>query len=593
MEVSIDKIRETIEELCHFENRIAGTETEQKAAGYLVGRLKQIGFDKTGKQEFPVLSWDPKEVMIRVTSPIERPIECAQFPYSPSVEESVRLIDMESTKGKSANEAPTYGLAEWGPILYGSPTVAYNNALDMGMDGLIISSHVEGDLLKILIVAHGEELQIPIFSISKEDGSTLRNMLDDSEVILDIKSVVDISSSNSCNIEAVIDGSDGTHDIVVSAHYDAWFSGAADNGAPVAIVLEAARILKEHVNQGGGLRRSVRFLFYGAEESGSEKFHFYLNGSRNYVQSQDSMEKLALVVNLDSIGYEAPNYVVVTHELSDFAKSMIKTLKQEDRFVHFSPPGYGSDHWFFTTSGVPTIYLISWPSHLYHTQMDTPEILDYVSIQAYAEFVVNSIVRFSNAEVLPMDVMYLLDMIRARISEIKKIKGDPFNHQQTLDVLDDILKHRRALEQHRKDAADSVDRTEVSKLNDFLVATAAKINRTIGLLRPMEGLHEANYLSHLELISDYLELDSAIKTLERLPFMKVTPRTRDRFRKHDDVPMEWVEVQKPVETLSAERERVASEINREMTRFTDALSEILTDIVSVLDSTPRRNGEFS
>ncbi|MHA1943524.1 MAG: M28 family peptidase, partial [Candidatus Thorarchaeota archaeon] len=517
MDVSIDNIRNTIEELCKFENRIAGTKSEREAADYLKGVLSDIGFD-VNEHEFPVIAWTPQEATINLVSLEDRSIECALFPNSPNVKHRVVLVGLESKQGEESKELPVYGLVEWGESLYTSPNIPYNKAVDKGLDGLLISSPDEGELFKVRIGNLGKQLEIPIFSVSKETGEMLKKIMEKNEVVLDIKCVSKRGSSKSYNLEAVLEGSNPDFDIILSAHYDAWFSGASDNAAPAAIVIEVARQILGQVQQGGTFRRTIRFLLYGAEESGSERFYYWLNGSRNYVESQETLERFALVVNLDSIGYNATNYVATTYELLDFAQSVTAATKQEKRFSHYCPPADGSDHWFFTIGGVPTIYLISWPSHLYHTQKDIPEFLDYESIHAYTEYTLHSLQEFSNSELLPLDIMTLIESTKERINGFSKIEENPFEFQDVSDLLTRILEHKNALEQFSRDTLISGKADEIAKLNDFLLTTAGKLNRTIA---KVGGGHEANYLSRLELIQEYVKIDSVVRTLEEMQFMKI------------------------------------------------------------------------
>lgn len=55
--------------------------------------------------------------------------------------------------------------------------------------------------------------------------------------------------------------------VILGAHLDSWDlgTGATDNGAGVAAVMEAARLL---VSQGAKPRRTVRFILFGGEEQG-------------------------------------------------------------------------------------------------------------------------------------------------------------------------------------------------------------------------------------------------------------------------------------------------------------------------------------
>jgi Zn-dependent M28 family amino/carboxypeptidase len=79
--------------------------------------------------------------------------------------------------------------------------------------------------------------------------------------------------------------------IVVGAHYDsAKTHGVDDNGSGVAVLLETAARLKE-----AELPYTLRFAFFGAEESG----HI---GSQYYVDSlQEGAKSVALMINVDSI----------------------------------------------------------------------------------------------------------------------------------------------------------------------------------------------------------------------------------------------------------------------------------------------------
>lgn len=583
MDVSIDNIRKTTERLCSFKNRIAGTETERAAADYLKGVLSDAGFDVV-EHEFPVISWVPREATINLVSPEERSIDCALFPNSPSVEHRVVLVGLKSKQEEKPREMPVYGIIEWGESLYASPSIPYNKAVDLDFDGLIISSPDEGELFKVRVGNQGRQLQIPVLSVSKETGELLQKMMEESEVIMDIRCVTERGPSESRNLEVVAEGSDPDYEIVVSAHYDAWFSGASDNAAPAAIVIEAAKQIMNHVQQGGVLRRTIRFLLYGAEESGSERVIFWLNGSRNYVESQQTLDQFALVLNLDSIGYDATNYVGTTYELLDFAESISTATEQEKRFSHYCPPADGSDHWFFTIGGVPTIYLISWPSHLYHTQKDIPESLDFESIHAYAEYVVKALIEYCNSKLLPLDIMVLMESTRERINGYSEIQGSPFGFQEVSSLLAGILEYKDALQQFSQDTLASGKKDDIARLNDFLRTTAGNLNRTI---RQVSHMHEATYLSRLELIQEYVKIDSAVRTLEDMPFMKIHPRTLARLREFDDVPYKLVGITGAVIDLRMECDRLAVEISKELEDITDYLKQALTDLKVLLTSQER------
>jgi Zn-dependent M28 family amino/carboxypeptidase len=79
------------------------------------------------------------------------------------------------------------------------------------------------------------------------------------------------------NVLAEIPGSDLAHEVVMmGAHFDTWHASpnASDNTSGVAVVLEAARILRA---VGARPRRTIRLALWSGEEQG-------LHGSREYVR---------------------------------------------------------------------------------------------------------------------------------------------------------------------------------------------------------------------------------------------------------------------------------------------------------------------
>ena len=83
---------------------------------------------------------------------------------------------------------------------------------------------------------------------------------------------------NGFNVIGEIRGADKADEVVmVGAHFDSWHSGtgATDNGAGSAVMMEAMRILK---TTGLKLRRTVRIGLWGGEEQG-------LLGSKEYIKA--------------------------------------------------------------------------------------------------------------------------------------------------------------------------------------------------------------------------------------------------------------------------------------------------------------------
>ncbi|TFF91450.1 M28 family peptidase, partial [Candidatus Thorarchaeota archaeon] len=368
---SLDRIQEYIWRICSFEQRVPGSENERLTAEYLRELLESFGYEDIREQSFSIYGWNPTECVVKVIEPVQKTIEAAVFPYSNSTSIKSELVRLNHADDQSVEKTEgKIGLVPWGPHLYLSPMRSYFLAHRQGLAALLVAAPDEGDLRKVVVVEVGGEMQLPLISISREDAEELQKIGEDSEVILEIATSVERDeSATSQNLEVVIEGTDDSaHQVIVGAHYDAFFKGAADNAASAAIVLELARLAKEYVDDGGTFNRTVRFLFFGAEECGSTSYYYWINGSRSYVERHsDIIENTVAMLSLDSVGFDAPNYIASTLDLMDFARSLKVSMINKPKIVHYGPPAYGSDHWFFELSGVPTIYGVSFPSPHYHT----------------------------------------------------------------------------------------------------------------------------------------------------------------------------------------------------------------------------------
>ncbi len=125
-----------------------------------------------------------------------------------------------------------------------------------------------------------EPVGVPNVAIAPEHFSRIARLLDkkqDVELEIDVRAQFHDGDRNAYNTIAEIPGTDKKGEIVmVGAHLDSWHSstGATDNAAGVATVMEAARILK---SLGIAPRRTIRVALWSGEEQG-------LLGARAYVK---------------------------------------------------------------------------------------------------------------------------------------------------------------------------------------------------------------------------------------------------------------------------------------------------------------------
>ena len=122
--------------------------------------------------------------------------------------------------------------------------------------------------------------KLPSVKIAPESYNRMLRLMEDGEAVrlsVDVKATYHDNDSKSYNTIAEIPGKGRNPEIVMAgAHLDSWFlgDGSMDNGAGVAVVMEAVRILKAI---GVEPKRTIRVGLWTGEEQG-------LLGSRAYIQ---------------------------------------------------------------------------------------------------------------------------------------------------------------------------------------------------------------------------------------------------------------------------------------------------------------------
>lgn len=583
--VSINDIRETIENLSLIDNKIAGSESAKQAVKYIKKRLSQYGITDIKEEKFDVHLWNPVSCVLKVTAPVQKNIKAAVFPYSLSANVKGPLVQVHSTSPEiHEKNHGTIGITTWGPDLYLGPMKAYFSALDQEAKAIIIISPTEGDLNKVVVISSGGLLKIPAINVTKEDGDYLLKLVESGPVIVEIELDIEYSeNAESQNLVTTIQSTDGSkEELVVGAHIDAWFKGAAESSAPTAIVVELARIFHEHVKQGRESKRNIRFIFFGAQESGSKDFYYWCNGSKAYIKNhQDILENIVAMLALDSIGYPTPtqNFIGATSDLSEFVRG-VKPKVSGPNIEYFDPPGYGSDHWFFEISGIPSIFCVAFESKLYHTQKDDPEHLDYEAVQFYAEFLKDSVFYLANSDILPIDIFQPLATFQKILSYHTRWKDSPFDLSQLLSKVSRIISQRKQFERVVKRTIDKGVSNEIDEVNRFLLFTTRMMNQTIGWIWRESPPDDVDYLASFEMIADYIDINTSIRALRNMPVSNVGSHSAAKLNKQKENPYNWIKVQKPLSMLEQERSKIFQKVEGEISN----LAKILDNIASAMNS---------
>jgi carboxypeptidase Q len=204
-------------------------------------------------------------------------------------------------------------------------------------------------------------------------------------VELDVKNSFFDATPNMFNVVAEIPGTDPKlkgEVVMLGAHYDAWHTatGATDNAAGSAVMMEAVRILK---TLGLPMKRTVRIALWTGEEQG-------LHGSRQYVAKHfadrqtgaktPEWEKLSAYFNVDNgSGKIRGIYAENNRDAAKLFEAWMAPFRTMGTTTVTLAPTGGTDHMAFDAVGLPGFQFIQdgleYGTRTHHSNMDTYERL--------------------------------------------------------------------------------------------------------------------------------------------------------------------------------------------------------------------------
>jgi hypothetical protein len=213
---------------------------------------------------------------------------------------------------------------------------------------------------------------------------------------------------NAFNIIGEITGTDKAREVVmVGAHFDSWHAGtgATDNAAGSAVMLEAMRILKA---TGLPLRRTVRIALWTGEEQGLFGSAAYVAehfAVRQTMQLKPEHETFSVYFNVDNGTGQIRG---VYTQGNDAAQPVFNAWMQPFRdfgMTTLTARGTGgTDHTSFDAVGLPGFQFIQDPieydTRTHHTSMDTFERLVAKDMMQNAVIVASFVYHAANREEL-------------------------------------------------------------------------------------------------------------------------------------------------------------------------------------------------
>ena len=229
---------------------------------------------------------------------------------------------------------------------------------------------------------------IPYFAISPENFGKLQRLIVkgiNPKIKFNLESELYLKPENNVNIIAEITGSDPKlkeEVVMIGAHFDSWHSGsgATDNGAGSAVMMEVMRIIKA-----AGLKpkRTIRIALWGGEEQGYLGSMAYAQnhyGKANETTRKAEVEKISAYFNMDNgAGQMRGIFLQGNAAVRPIFSDMLKPYAYLDVNALTIENTGETDHVVFDHYKIPGFQIIQDPLNYntvtHHTNVD---VLEYV-----------------------------------------------------------------------------------------------------------------------------------------------------------------------------------------------------------------------
>ena len=601
--ISGERIKSIAEKLSRTSMRITGSENERITCEAVADEFRKLDLD-VSIEEFDTTSWEHGAAQLIISDGSEKRLDVHFMPFSPSVPgkgSKGRIVPLKFGFPKEyagIDSEPCIVIADWNEYEAGlsyqvlSAAKSGKKIAALGIISQTRKSSFRIDAIPML----AKPIPFPVFSITYEDGLMLRTICSKGHVTgkLEGRSKI-IQGAKSANVVARKKGVvEPDLRVVVSAHHDSWFAGANDNLSGVGCILETARILCADET-----RRSLEFISFGSEESGSAGFQYYLWGSRNYVKRHaKDIGRVACVLNNELAGHSNTEHLLVdcTPDLVPFFEVIFDEISKRPycvkKKVELSaavPTSSQADQLNFSLAGAPSS-LIYWAWYdEYHTDIDTADLLSVDRLRLFEELLLVSAVRAVNSQILPLSLTRYARILRTGhsvvsshlsielgrvatpgIEHLKRLSGKILEFDAAMDALDSFSKATGAFERYLLTA----EECESSKDNIRLLETCFSLNKALCRTGGILG-EDAMFPGFLQYTEELRKIDEAIEIMRRVEGSDMSPEI-----KRELVPLATPEIETrefdisdELNLLVAKREKLRHSLQNEVDRIAGALRE--------------------
>ena len=223
---------------------------------------------------------------------------------------------------------------------------------------------------------------------------------------LDVKNTFYDSDLNAFTVVGEIPGTDKADELVmIGAHFDSWHTGtgATDNAAGSAVMMEAMRILKA---TGLRLRRTVRIGLWTGEEEGILGSRAYVTehfADRTTMETKPAHAKFSGYFNVDNgTGAIRGVYLQGNEAIAPVFRAWMEPFKNLGMTTLTIRNTGGTDHLSYDAVGLPGFQFIQDPieydSRTHHSNMDVYDRVQAADMMQNAVIVASFVYHAANRD---------------------------------------------------------------------------------------------------------------------------------------------------------------------------------------------------
>ena len=308
----------------------------------------------------------------------------------------------------------------------------------------------------------------PAFSISREDAALLRELLDgEKKVNVRLKADSRVKrDSTTYNISGCIPGKHPERMVLLSAHYDSYFSGFQDDNTAVAMMFGIAKTL---IESGFKPNNTIVFCAMAAEEWGVVDSNFdWSTGAYEQIFTAHPEWVGKVIADLN---FELPALAHGTrarirccyeyvHYIKEYLDGLPELTKAYPEMTSVTAPiETWSDDFSMAIAGIPSMVNDftggSFMETHYHSQFDNDDFYDEAVYRLHPELFALLILALDETAVVPLDFTPVLERILAGGSEIAAKVEE--TQEQIAAIAKELI---RVTEEAQEKAKQSYEETE-------------------------------------------------------------------------------------------------------------------------------------